>query len=148
MHRSLSSDWDSFFVAGAGAAAALTGLVFVALSINLTKILSFPGLPRRAGETIVMLTEALMVTLLGLVPQVPRALALELIAVGLVGWGFMLGMLVHLHDDGDVTTPGQKAIRVGLGQLATLPVIVAGISLWVGAGGRLYWLVAGLLFLL
>lgn len=39
MHGSLSRDVDCFFVAGAGAAAALTGLVFVALSILLVEIL-------------------------------------------------------------------------------------------------------------
>ena len=55
---------------------------------------------------------------------------------------------MHRPDDKGVTTRGQKAFRVTLGQLSTLPVIAAGISLWVGKGGGLYWLVAGLLFLL
>ena len=68
MHGYSIDGWDSFFVAGTGAAAALTGLVFVALSINLTQILSAPGLPGRAGETIAMLTEAVVISLLGLVP--------------------------------------------------------------------------------
>ena len=63
--------WESFFVALAGAAAALVGLVFVALSINLTKVLGGRGLPERAAEAIVLLSSVLLVALLGLVPGQP-----------------------------------------------------------------------------
>ena len=46
------SAWHEFFVALAGAAAALTGLLFVAVSLNLRQILAFPSLPLRVGETL------------------------------------------------------------------------------------------------
>ena len=39
----------------AGASAALAGLLFVAISINLDRILNCRGLPGRAGEAIVLL---------------------------------------------------------------------------------------------
>src|SRR5262249_40130836 len=48
MHAATISDWTIFFTAQLGAAATLGGLVFVGLSLNLTKILSFPALPNRA----------------------------------------------------------------------------------------------------
>ena len=44
-----AAEWESLFVAEAGASAALAGLLFVALSINLERILKGIGLPGRAG---------------------------------------------------------------------------------------------------
>lgn len=37
-------------------------------------------------------------------------------------------------------------LRVALGQIATLPLVVAGIAVLVGGLGGLYWLVAGMVF--
>jgi hypothetical protein len=43
-----ATDWTEFFTASASASAALAGLVFVAVSINVERILQFKGLPERA----------------------------------------------------------------------------------------------------
>jgi hypothetical protein len=48
------SEWANFDVGVAGATAALTGLLFVAVSINLDRILQFRTLPRLAGATLLM----------------------------------------------------------------------------------------------
>jgi modulator of FtsH protease len=70
-----AAEWESLFVAEAGASAALAGLLFVALSINLERILKGTGLPGRAGEAIVLLLTVLVVSTFGLVPgQSPRVL--------------------------------------------------------------------------
>jgi hypothetical protein len=45
-----AADWEGLFLAGAGASAALAGLLFVAISINLDRILKGRGLPGRAGR--------------------------------------------------------------------------------------------------
>ena len=37
-------------------------------------------------------------------------------------------------------------LRVALGQIATLPLVVAGFAVLVGGLGGLYWLVAGMIF--
>jgi hypothetical protein len=44
------NEWNTLLAVQAGAAATLTGLVFVAVSINLAKIVAYPGLPSRAAE--------------------------------------------------------------------------------------------------
>ena len=40
-----AAPWANFFFAEVGASAALVGLLFVAVSINLKRILEVPGLP-------------------------------------------------------------------------------------------------------
>ena len=50
MHAYSTAEWESLFVAEAGASAALAGLLFVAISINLERILQGAGLSGRAGE--------------------------------------------------------------------------------------------------
>jgi hypothetical protein len=80
-----AAEWESLFVAEAGASAALAGLLFVALSINLERILKGSGLPGRAGEAIVLLLTVLVVSTFGLVPgQSPRVLGAEVLGFGLL----------------------------------------------------------------
>ncbi len=45
------NEWHDIFIATAGASAALTGLIFVEVSINLSRILAIPTLPGRAVKT-------------------------------------------------------------------------------------------------
>jgi modulator of FtsH protease len=70
-------EWHDFFLAVAGAAAVLAGLVFVGVSINLDTIMSDPGygLPGRALEALVLLVAVLIVTILLLVPAQGTVLA-------------------------------------------------------------------------
>src|SRR5215469_2576304 len=77
------SQWHDFFVGTIGASAALTGLLFVAISINLQQILKYPQLPGRAAGTLGILVCALIVSGFGLAPgQGNRALGLEIAAAG------------------------------------------------------------------
>jgi hypothetical protein len=43
----LTGAWKDFFIAGAGGSATLVGLVIVAISVNVQRILEHPQLPSR-----------------------------------------------------------------------------------------------------
>src|SRR5215212_736569 len=144
--------WHDFFLAQAGAAGVLTGLVFVGVSINLEKIVSDPssGLAGRAGEALILLVAVLMASVLVLVPaQGPGVLGAEVLVVGLAAWGWIVYIqLPRLREWGTMRADlrGPFVLRAVLGQVATLTLVIAGVAvLWVGAGG-LYWLVAGTIF--
>ena len=62
------AEWTDLFVATAGATAALAGLVFVAVSINLDRIIGEAGLPDRALETLLLLVLVLLVSIVALIP--------------------------------------------------------------------------------
>lgn len=145
MNAYATGGWESFFVAEAGAAAALAGLLFVAVSINLARILSIPGIPGRAAEALLLLFGVLVIATLGLIPgQPPPRLGAELLAVGVINCAVILFMQIR-----DARLPEQRrvwiTVRVASTQAGALPIIVAGISLLAGTGGGLYWLAPGVL---
>ena len=144
--------WHDFFLAQAGAAGVLTGLVFVGVSINLQKIVSDrrSGLAGRAGEALILLVGVLLASVLGLVPaQGAGMLGAEVLVVGLAAWGCVVAIqLPRLREWGTKRADLRVSLvlRVVLGQVGTLAMVIAGVAvLWVGPGG-LYWLVAGTLF--
>ena len=99
------TDWHDLYVATASATAALTGLLFVAVSLNIERILKFEGLPERAMQTLVMLLTPLIVSILGLIPgQTKTALGLELLALGLGSTVAIVQTLRH-------TIPGGRDYR-------------------------------------
>ena len=143
------SDWHDFFLAAAGAAAILAGLVFVGVSINLDMIMSNPtyGLAGRALEALVLLMAVLIVTSLLLVPTQGKVLAgVEVLAVGVADWvAIMAIQLLHLRNWRSLEPAFRWHFvgRVVLCQAATLPVVAAGVAVLSWGVGGLYWLVAG-----
>jgi hypothetical protein len=137
-------EWIEFGVAIAGAAAVLTGLVFVSVSINLDKVLEVHGLPGRAGESIVMFAGVLLLSFCLLVPGQSRtAVGIELV----VGGVLLAGLLVLIAVPG-LNRPTKQPLswritRILLALAASLPVVVAGVSVLAESGGGLYWLAAG-----
>jgi hypothetical protein len=138
------TDWHDFFVAQTGAFAALTGLVFVALSINLKQILSSPGLPGRAGEAVTVLVEPVLIGLVCLLPlQSVRALGAELLVIAVAGWVVVSTILVTARRALRARPLHQVVIRIVLVQSATLLIVVAAAVLLTGRVSGLYWVAAG-----
>lgn len=136
--------WDNFAVAQVGASAALAGLVFVGLSVNLARVLQAPGVLGRAGEAIVVLAALLFAASAVIVPgQSLGLLAAELTAIGLVDWLVVVGLQYVARRIEIEGRPASFAGRIVLGQLATLPFIVAGIALAARGEGGLYWFALG-----
>lgn len=145
-------EWHDFFLAQAGAAGVLTGLVFVGVSINLQKILSDPssGLPGRAAEALVLLVAVLTACVLLLVPgQGVILMGAEVLAIGLGTWVWVVAIQSMRLRSWQTMRPdlrGTFALRVALGQIATLPLVVSGVLVLAGGLGGLYWLVVGMVF--
>jgi hypothetical protein len=142
--------WGDLFLAGAGASAALGGLLFVAVSINLDRIVALRSLPGAALGAIVLLGAVLMVSMVALVPGQARwMLATEVLVVGIAAWSIMTAIWIRALR---APIPNQPrfvpVISVVVTQAATLPMVVAGVSLLLGAGGGLYWVVPGVTFCL
>jgi hypothetical protein len=142
-------EWHDFFLAAAGAAAVLAGLVFVGVSINLETIMSDPihGLAGRALEALVLLMAVLIVTMLLLVPAQGMVLAgAEVLAVGLVDWATVVIIQVLVLRNWHSLEPAFRwhfVPRVVLCQVATLPIVAAGVGVMGWGVGGLYWLVVG-----
>jgi modulator of FtsH protease len=142
-------EWTDLFVAVAGASAALAGLLFVAVSINVERIINYKGLPERALEALTMLLVPLVVSIAGLMPgQSHVALGTELLAITAALVVMLLRLPVaHTLPDG-IQTPsryvlGRQVVRLtgtvllGIGALAELFAV---------AGG-LYWIAAAIVAL-
>jgi len=140
-------DWRSFFGAAAGAAAALAGLIFVALSVNIAEVLKFEHLPDRAAATLGALMLILTVSLATLAPQPPLALGLEVLAFSAgVWWLQVRSGIAALRSGQTYGRPRvESAIELVTGQLQTLPFLVGGALLTASLGGGFYWLAGGAL---
>jgi modulator of FtsH protease len=140
--------WHDLFVAMAGASAALAGLLFVAVSINVDRIIRYEGLPERGLETLAMLLTALVVCVAGLMPgQSHAALGIELLLISLALLAIMAKLPIADMPDGIETPPnyvlGRQVVRLG----GALVLAIGALAVLFAVLGGLYWVTAGIVLL-
>ena len=133
-------------MATVGSAAALTGLIFVGVSINITKILSFPKLPDRALLSLVLLLNILVVCSLMLIPgQSYIVVGVEILVISLSVYSFVTGMDRGIYKYTDPEYKKQYRISMVYNQLSLLPYIASAVAILITKENGLYWLVPGII---
>lgn len=138
--------WANFFVAEVGAAAALSGLIIVAISINLQRILAFPQLPGRAAEMLIMLVGALMACSFGLMPDQP----LKVLGGEVFGAGLLMTVSPLVIQARQIPVMRSQPLtwwvwRFLIALCAGLPVVIGGLTLIAGGSSGFYWLATGIM---
>jgi hypothetical protein len=137
--------WSSFFSAQVGASAALTGLLFVAISINLSKIVANPQLAWRSAKALATLAGVLLASTLCLVPGVSTAAAgWGLAILGAFTWLLISFWQMKASTHNPYATFSHKLLHWILAEASALPLLICGISLLLMRGGGLYWLVVAI----
>lgn len=130
--------WSGFFSGQLAAGAALLGLIFVGLSLNLTRILAEPNLPRRAEISLILLVMQLVVASIALIPgQGVSLVGAEMLLASGIGWLAVTAIAVAILRD--ARAPEEQPRRnLVLLQLATLPYLAGALTLTAGWPGGLY----------
>ena len=146
MVNPLTSDWQTFFGAEINATAALTGLVVVAVSVNLTRIMAHPLLPARAGEALIALMSGLLLSSLLLIPRQPlNVQAAECGIVGILALAAPLSFQLHAFRSEFPNSRAHPAVRALLTSLGGLPMLAAAGLLLEGLSAGLYCAAAGVI---
>lgn len=138
--------WAAAFTAVASSSAALTGLLFVALSINLDKVIKGPGLVARAVEVLLLLVAVLVISTLLLMPgQGVDSAAIEILVVAILASGLLGYIHVRAPRRALGLTRANFVGRVIGDHMGPLFLMIGSLSLLIGNGGGLYWVVPALI---
>ena len=139
-------DWESFLIAEVGASAALTGLIFVGVSINLKRVLSFPKLPSRALGALLLFATVLIVSSLLLVPgQSLLAAGVELAVIGAAVWLTITLMDISYWRNTKAKYRGTLLPLEVINQIALLSYVAAGVLLLLGKPYGMYLVISAFL---
>jgi hypothetical protein len=134
----LPEQWREFGVTLGGLAGALTGLLFVALSIKGEALAGSISLRSRAAQTLVLFLTPAVLAVVMVAPQPGSALAAELLALAAVSGA----CLIVLDRRAGREAEGGLARYIDWASpniVTVLPVALAGLTFLLKAGGGLYW---------
>jgi hypothetical protein len=133
------SAWSNYGVAVVSGAAALTGLLFVAVSVNSDWFRSSKAIRDRAGQALVLFIIPLVTGLLLLVPgQGTTALGIEIVVFALLAGRTLLALSTESVKDEprSIVLVDRLSPRI----VITAALTAAGVSLITRKAGGLYWL--------
>ena len=141
--------WANFAVVVGGASAALTGLLFVAVSLNAQRISAHLGLRASAGQTLVLFVVPLISSILLMVPGQPRWVVGTELTVLAVLAGLTIVIVgrnktfsASAKESNSATARALRVLDRSSPNLLTVVFLLAsGVTVLVGHGGGLYWLV-------
>jgi hypothetical protein len=141
----MMESWSGFFVAQVGASAALAGLIFVAVSLNLTKIIALAHLPMRAFQALMVVMEILIISSLALVPEPLLWFGGEAILITIPIWTVVIGFDLRALKIAGKEYRRRSLERMVLSQTAALLFVIgAGTIAAFGLAG-IYWLVPAII---
>ncbi len=132
--------WLTFGETLAAVAGALTGLLFVAVSVKADVLAGSRRLASRAAQTLVLFMTSVLAAVVLVAPQPSAALGGELLAVaGTSG----MALLILDRRAGHSTQRGVARYieRFSPNTITAVLVGAAGLTLLLRAGGGLYWLI-------
>jgi hypothetical protein len=130
--------WSDFYVMVGGGAAALAGLIFVAMSINLELIIRNTTHRNRAINMLTGFTAVFMACCFALIgDQAPEALGLEWLVLWLVATAVFVRGYVRAIRSG-MSSVGLSTPRLAGGTLCYLAEVVGAVLLVLGHGAGLY----------
>lgn len=136
-------EFKDFNVAMAGASGALAGLLIVAMSVNIERVISATGVSARAATAIGSLVVAIIASSLGLLPAQPTwALGLEVLIGGLTV-GTMAAIATQRIYQDTTQSRALRPLKSVLCLIAPLAYIVGALILIAGNTSGYYWVAAG-----
>lgn len=134
--------WETFALAGVGAAAALAGLLVVAASINIKEIVELPGVANRLGGTLASFTGVLAMATTVLVPGLDRVDVG--VAISVLAAAVAVLVVVFRGLPGTDAPYRRSTLTTDIAALiSALLLLWSGVSCVLGIGGGLYWLAVG-----
>lgn len=137
--------WHDFGVTIGSLAGALTGLLFVAVSIKSDTLSKSVSLSSRAAQTLVLFMTSALAAIVLVAPQPDDALGGELVALAAVS-GATLYVLDRRGGHDQTSRVARYIERASPNAITQVLFGVAGITFLATAGGGLYWLIPAAVF--
>ena len=135
-------DWISFFSAIISAAATLTGLIFVGVSISLDRILQLPQLPNRAMGALILLMNVLICCVVCIIPsQSSIILGVEISGLCTAAWVITSILDSKMLRSAKPDLKVKYRLNAGMNQFTLIPGIISGVLLISAGFNALYWFV-------